>query len=138
MRRVRPCPKISRDEEPAEHIRQVEQGGDYALSKRNVLAGWEGCLAERETWQSTYSSCETDGAIRLPKLFQVPDTGRGQCTLSNRIIFCKPCEKCIHDERHKIGPLTCVRAFESHSSFMTIVGTSMTAGPSTSASMTPR
>jgi hypothetical protein len=53
MRWARRCPKISRDEEPTQHIRQVVQGGDYALSKRNILAGWEVCLAERETWQST-------------------------------------------------------------------------------------
>jgi hypothetical protein len=53
MSRVRQCPKISRDEESTQHIRQVERGDDYALSKRNVLASWVVYLAERETWQST-------------------------------------------------------------------------------------
>jgi hypothetical protein len=107
------------------------------------------------------------GATRLPKLFQVlghreialaavalhtytsatipitpcPETSTNpvmvQYTRPKRVIFCKPREKCIHNGCHKIGALPCVHTSESYSSFVTIVGTSTTAGPSTSASMTP-
>lgn len=68
MGRMRRYPKISRDEE---RIRQVEQGSDYAPSKRDGFAGWEVCLAECETcqgkvhWKPTVAVITGDHLIRL-------------------------------------------------------------------------